>query len=78
MNFSSSGSRPGCTVGDYLSAGFSMGHTGHDMGVVVGGLMGWSVGGPIGALEGLSLGGGVGSTVGFATGIGNTAYGCYR
>ncbi|WP_212111391.1 hypothetical protein [Bartonella queenslandensis] len=78
MNFSSSGSRPGCTVGDYLSAGFSMGHRGHDMGVVIGGVMGWSVGGPIGAAEGLSLGGGVGSAVGFATGIGNTAYGCYR
>ncbi|WP_375673134.1 MULTISPECIES: hypothetical protein [unclassified Bartonella] len=40
MNFSSSGSRPGCTVGDYLSAGFSMGHRGHDMGVVIGGVMG--------------------------------------
>ncbi|WP_375607786.1 MULTISPECIES: hypothetical protein [unclassified Bartonella] len=28
MNFSSSESRPGCTVGDYLSAGFSMGRRG--------------------------------------------------
>ncbi|WP_375606377.1 MULTISPECIES: hypothetical protein [unclassified Bartonella] len=81
MNFSSSGSRPGCTVGDYLSAGLSMGHIGHighDMGVVTGGLMGWSVGGPIGAAEGLMLGGRVGTGVGFATGVGNTLYGCYR
>ncbi|WP_375635743.1 hypothetical protein [Bartonella sp. MR90HLJMH] len=39
----------------------------------------WGVtGGPIGAAEGLWLGGRVGSAVGFATGIGNTAYGCYR
>lgn len=40
MNFSSSGLRTGCTVGDYLSAGISMGHKGHDMGVVIGGVMG--------------------------------------
>ncbi|WP_330169546.1 hypothetical protein [Bartonella grahamii] len=84
MSFSSSGSRPGGTVGDYLSAAYSSGlvgyHVGQTGGVFVGGVAGALGVGP-GTVAGVFAGGGIGSGFGFGVGglvgIGSQYNACY-
>ncbi|WP_317992979.1 hypothetical protein [Bartonella gliris] len=80
MTFSSSGSRPGCTVGDYLSAAYSSGlvgyHVGQTGGVIVGAL-GAGPGTVAGAFAGNGIGGTLGFGVGGLVGIGSQYNACY-
>ncbi|WP_273789867.1 hypothetical protein [Bartonella sp. ML70XJBT] len=84
MNFSSSGSRPGCTVGDYLSTANSYGLTGYHLGqtggVFVGSIVGALPGGSgiiPGAVAGGGIGGGLGYGAGGLIGIGSQYNACY-
>ncbi|WP_375629471.1 MULTISPECIES: hypothetical protein [unclassified Bartonella] len=74
INFSSSGSRPGCTVGDYLSTANSYGVVGRDIGqtggVFVGGVVGGFSSGPSGMILGAGTGGGIGAGLGYGVGAG--------
>ncbi|WP_245256850.1 hypothetical protein [Bartonella sp. DB5-6] len=85
MNFSSSGSQPGCTVGDYLTTANSYGVVGRDIGrtggVFVGGIVGGLISGGLGIIPGAGTGSGIGAGLGYVAGAGmslNSQYNaCY-
>lgn len=84
MNFSSSGSQPSCTVGDYLSTAHSSGLVGYHIkltsGVIIGGTVGTHGTGAgilAGARTGDAIGSGFGYSVGGLVGIGFQYNACY-
>ncbi|EJF86783.1 hypothetical protein [Bartonella rattimassiliensis] len=84
MNFSSSGSQLGCTVGDYLSTAHSSGlvgfHIGQTCRVIIGGAAG-ALGAGAGIWAGAGTGGAIGSGLGYGVGglvgIGSQYNACY-
>ncbi|EJF92874.1 hypothetical protein LBE40_05290 [Bartonella taylorii] len=70
INFSSSGSQPGCTVGDYLSTANSYGGVGRDIGTTDGVFVGGIVGGLTSGGWGIIPGAGVGVGLGYGAGVG--------
>lgn len=74
INFSSSGTQYGCTVGDYLSTANSYGVVGRDIGrttgVVLGGAIGGFSSGGLGVITGAGAGAGIGAGIGYGVGAG--------
>ncbi|UTO28000.1 hypothetical protein [Bartonella harrusi] len=85
MNFSTSGSQAGCTVGDYLSTTHSSGMVGFEAGGVAGGFVGDVIGGistgGAGVGPGIGTGIAIGSIGGYGTGallgLGSRYDACY-
>ncbi|USP03058.1 hypothetical protein [Bartonella taylorii] len=86
MNFSSSGSQAGCTVGDYLSTIHSSGLVGYHVGQTLEGVTGAIIGGILtdgmcvlpGAAAGVGIGGGLGYGIGGVIGLGSQYNACYH